>query len=68
MDRVIEKEAVARGITEKEVRDNYTRGNALRTFISPEEIASTVLFLCSRQGSKITGQALAVDGFTESNE
>jgi len=68
MDRVIKREAVARGITEKEVRDNYTRGNALRTFISPEEIASTVLFLCSRQGSKITGQALAVDGFTESNE
>ncbi len=68
MDRVIGKEAVARGISEQEVRENYTRGNALNTFISPEEIASAILFLCSTHGSKITGQTLPVDGFTESNE
>jgi NAD(P)-dependent dehydrogenase (short-subunit alcohol dehydrogenase family) len=29
---------------------------------TPEEVASTVLFLCSEQASMITGQALAVDG------
>lgn len=68
MDRVIEKEAKVRGISVQEVRENYTRGNALKTFISPEEIASTILFLCSKQGSKITGQSIAVDGFVETNE
>jgi len=67
MDRVIEKEAKVRGVSVQEVRENYTRGNALKTFINPEEIASTILFLCSEQGSKITGQSIAVDGFVETN-
>ncbi|MCG8617883.1 MAG: SDR family oxidoreductase [Desulfobacterales bacterium] len=68
MDRVIAGEAAAKGISEAQVRENYTRGNALRTFVSPEDIGSTILFLCSDYGNKITGQAIAVDGFTESNE
>lgn len=68
MDRVIEKEAKVREISVEEVRKNYTLGNALQTFISPEEIASTILFLCSKQGCKITGQTIPVDGFVESHE
>lgn len=68
MDRVIQKEATFKRISEEEVRKNYTKGNALRTFVSPEDIAFEIIFLCSDHGSKITGQALAVDGFTESNE
>lgn len=68
MDRVIKKEAEVKGISVQKVRENYTLGNALKTFISPEEIASTILFLCSDQGGKITGQTIAVDGFVESHE
>ena len=68
MDRVIAKEARLKGISEQEVRANYTKGNALGTFIKPEEIASTILFLCSEYGSKITGQTVAVDGFVETND
>ena len=66
MDRVIAAQAEARGVPEGEIRDSYTRGVSLRTFIQPEEIAHTVLFLCSPAGAKISGQALAVDGHTES--
>jgi len=68
MDRIIAGEAKVRGISQQEVRDNYTKGNALNTFINPKEIASTILFLCSEHGSKITGQTVAVDGFVETNE
>ena len=68
MDGIIAEEAKAKGLSEQEVRDNYVRCNALKTFIDPREIASTILFLCSEYGSTITGQAIAVDGFVESHK
>jgi NAD(P)-dependent dehydrogenase (short-subunit alcohol dehydrogenase family) len=37
----------------------------MRTFIQAEDIAETILFLCGPGGSKISGQAMAVDGHTE---
>lgn len=68
MTRVIEKEAEVKKVSVQAIRKNYTKGNALNTFINPEEIASTILFLCSSQGCKITGQAISVDGFVETHE
>ena len=47
-------------------RDSYTRSISMRCFIQPEEIANAVTFLCSPAGAKISGQALSVDGHTES--
>jgi NAD(P)-dependent dehydrogenase (short-subunit alcohol dehydrogenase family) len=37
----------------------------MRSFASADEVADTVLFLASEQASRISGQALAVDGHTE---
>ncbi len=37
----------------------------MRTFIDPTEIASTIALLASPFGAKISGQAIAVDGHTE---
>ena len=65
IDRVIAAEAVARGTSEEAVRASYVKGVSLKTFIAPREIADTALFLCSDLGAKISGQALAVDGHTE---
>jgi len=65
MVRVIAAEAAARGVSEEEVRASYVKGVSLRTFIAPREIADTALFLCSDLGAKISGQALSVDGNTE---
>lgn len=65
MDRVIAAEARARGQTEEEVRAAVTRGVSLRTFIRPEEIAAMIHYLASPAGRNITGQALSVDGGTE---
>ncbi len=65
MDRVIAAEAVARGTGEQAVRDFYLRQNSLRTFIGAADIANMAVFLCSAAGAKISGQALSVDGHTE---
>ena len=65
MARVIEAEAAARGVSEEEVRQGYVRTTSLRSFISPEDIAAMALFLCSDLGASISGQAIAVDGNTE---
>ena len=65
MDRVIAAEAREKGIAEQDVRDNYVQLNSLRTWITADDLANTVLFLCSAGGAKISGQSLAVDGHTQ---
>jgi NAD(P)-dependent dehydrogenase (short-subunit alcohol dehydrogenase family) len=65
MARVIEAEAAARGVSEEVVRQGYVRTASLRSFIPPEHIAAMALFLCSDLGASISGQAIAVDGNTE---
>jgi NAD(P)-dependent dehydrogenase (short-subunit alcohol dehydrogenase family) len=65
-ERVIAAKAQAEGRSPAEVRQNIVRQNSLRTFVTAQDIASMVLFLCSPAGSKISGQALSVDGHTES--
>ncbi len=66
MDRVIAAEATARGTSEAEVRAVYMRQTSLRTFVDAADIAEMVLFLCSDAGARISGQAMTVDGHTES--
>jgi len=66
IDGVIERDAKERGVSPQEIRDVYQRQSSMRTFVSPEEIADTVLFLASDKAGKISGQAMSVDGHTES--
>lgn len=65
MDAVITAEAQAKGISEKEVYERLVEGTSMRTFVSTDDVANLVLFLCSAAGNKISGQALSVDGHTE---
>lgn len=65
MDRVIEQEAISKGITESEIRDKYTKSCSLRTFIDAEDIADMALFLSSDAASKVSGQIMNVDGHLE---
>ena len=62
----IERDAAERGVSPDTIRDVYERQSSMRTFVSPEEIADTVLFLASDKAGKISGQAMSVDGHTES--
>ncbi len=65
IDRVIEADARVTGRPLEEVRERYLRTNSLRTFIDAADVADVVLFLCSELGRRINGQAIAVDGYTE---
>jgi NAD(P)-dependent dehydrogenase (short-subunit alcohol dehydrogenase family) len=47
------------------VREGLTAISSLRTLISPEDIANTILFLTSAAGARISGQDITVDGHTE---
>jgi 3-oxoacyl-[acyl-carrier protein] reductase len=45
-----------------EIRDGMLKTIPLQRFGAPEDIAKTVLFLCSDGAAYITGQTLVVDG------
>ena len=65
MDGVINAEAEATGIAADEIRTAYENQVSMRTFIDPHEIADMAVFICSDKGRSISGQALSVDGHTE---
>ena len=65
IEGVIAREAAKLGLTPQEVREGYLGQTALRTFIKAQDIADMCVYLCSPSGEKISGQSLAIDGFTE---
>ena len=65
IEGVIERDAAARGVTPKAVREVYERQSSLRSFTKVEDIASMVCYLAGPGGSSISGQAIALDGHTE---
>ncbi len=65
IEGVIDADAKKRGVPPEEIRNIYLRQSSMRSFVSPEEIADTILFLASNKASRISGQALAIDGHTE---
>jgi len=66
IDGVIERDAAKRGLGAAEIRRVYERQTSLRSFVDAEDIANAAFFLASPQGAMISGQALGVDGHTES--
>ena len=64
IDRVIEAEAAAKGMTPDAVRHGYASGTAMKRLTDPEDVADMALFLASDAARMVSGQALAVDGMT----
>ena len=64
MDRVLDAEAEAKGMTADAVRQGYASGTALKRLSDPEDVANLALYLASDGARMISGQALAVDGMT----
>lgn len=65
IERVIRSESLARGVPAEEVSSAYQHQVSMRRFVSAGDVAAAVLFLCSDAARHISGQALAVDGHTE---
>ena len=65
MDRVIAAEAAQRNVTPAQVRAEYTSGQSIKRFVKASEIADMCLFLASPAAKMVTGQAISVDGHTE---
>jgi NAD(P)-dependent dehydrogenase (short-subunit alcohol dehydrogenase family) len=65
MDAVIESEARHRGLDPAVVTDEYLSGQSIKRFVEPSEIADLCLFLASPASSMISGQAIGIDGHTE---
>ena len=66
IDRVIAADAAERGLTVAEVEHEYKRQTSLRTFATAGDVTAMVQYLMSPAGARISGQALAIDGHTES--
>ena len=66
INTVIVRDAGERGRDEAEIREIYQRQSSLRTFVSADDVANLALFLVSDRGTRISGQAMGVDGHTES--
>ena len=65
MDRVIAAEAEASGTSPEAVRRGYRDQSAMRTFVTAEDVAAMVAFLCSDAARYVNGQIISVDGLTE---
>ena len=62
---MIEAEAESRGISLDLVQREYIQVQSIKRFVKPGEIADMCLFLASPAAGMVTGQAIAVDGHTE---
>ncbi|CAB4881764.1 unannotated protein [freshwater metagenome] len=65
MDAVIAAEADHRGLSAAAVADEYVAGQSVKRFVEPDDIVGLCMFLASPASSMISGQAIGVDGHTE---
>ena len=66
IERVIERDACNRDCSPEEIRKIYQCQISLRRFVTADEVANMAVFLASDMCGSISGQAISVDGHTES--
>lgn len=62
IQRVIAAKAASLGISHEEMEQRLVEKASLRRMVTAEDVANTILFVCSDAGRNVSGQALAVDG------
>ena len=66
MERVLANESRASGVPVEDIRKAYVECTSMKTWVSADDLADAILFLCSDAGRRISGQVLPVDGHSES--
>ena len=61
IDAVFKNKAAARGVPTETVREEALAKTSLHRLIAPEDIAHAAVFLASKCGTNISGQAIGVD-------
>src|SRR5215203_2773937 len=62
MDRFFDRTVKQGTATREEIEETFTAGLPVGRLARPEEVANTVVWLCSEQASFVTGAAMPVDG------
>ncbi|MGL4291948.1 MAG: SDR family oxidoreductase [Phreatobacter sp.] len=62
--RVFEAKAQAKGVSRKEIEDQALAYTALKTMVTPRQLADQIVFCASPRGKTISGQALSICGDT----
>lgn len=65
MGHVVAAEAERRQVAPELIEAEYLSGQSIKRFVDPAEIADMVLFLTSPAARMVSGQAISVDGNTE---
>ena len=65
IDRVIAAKAEAQGVPVEAMRRHYVETASMKRLISPQDVASMILYLCSDAGRLVSGQVIGVDGNVE---
>jgi NAD(P)-dependent dehydrogenase (short-subunit alcohol dehydrogenase family) len=63
--RVLEAKAQRRGISFAEMERTAFSYTSIKDYVTPQQIADQIVFLCSPRGKTISGQAIAIDGDTQ---
>jgi NAD(P)-dependent dehydrogenase (short-subunit alcohol dehydrogenase family) len=63
--RVLEAKAQQRGVSFAEMERIAFSFTSIKDYVTPQQIADQVVFICSTRGRTISGQAIAVDGDTQ---
>lgn len=64
MEGVLQREAVAKGMTRDAVYAGYAAGTSMRSFVTADDVANMAVFLGSEAARLVSGQVIAVDGHT----
>ncbi|MEX2197765.1 MAG: SDR family oxidoreductase [Burkholderiales bacterium] len=62
IERVIAAKAKATGVSHEDFRKTFLETTSLHSTVTAQDIANMALYVSTEPGSRITGQALAVDG------
>ncbi len=64
IEGVLAREAAAKGMTRDAVYQGYAQGTAMGRFVEARDVAAMAVFLASDAARLVSGQVIAVDGFT----